>query len=118
MKQSSICPKCGCTDVVPELSRGPFTTVFFVKPWTQVRLRAYACARCGYVEHYVDDMDDLHNIRTLSFIKYMRWILNFRRRLRMRRGQCVHCGYDLRASKDRCQNAGVQSPQRNRVQGK
>ena len=38
-------------------------------------------------------------------------ISRIRRRTRMRRRQCVGCGYDLRASKDRCPECGAPIPQ-------
>ncbi len=35
------------------------------------------------------------------------WLLYFKRKRRARRGLCTQCGYDLRASKDRCPECGT-----------
>ncbi len=45
-------------------------------------------------------------IALFGFLFWRSFVPLYRRRKRKRLGQCLHCGYDLRASKERCPECG------------
>jgi len=50
MKNSGVCPKCGCTRIV-----GPHGGILVnLRLFATVRLQALLCSECGYTEWYSD----------------------------------------------------------------
>jgi len=43
----------------------------------------------------------------LPLLRGRRWLRDRRVRRRVREGRCIHCGYDLRASRARCPECGA-----------
>ncbi len=54
MKQSSQCPKCGCTTLLePEKGTWPGMHAIRIDATSSALLQLLVCADCGYVEAYV-----------------------------------------------------------------
>src|SRR5688572_19044163 len=105
------CPMCGSTDLVPE---GHLSYQAFLVGWVGVRTKRWVCASCGYVLTRVADAAEFRAAREVrgwrAYLRYMRDRMNWRRRLRAKRGQCLACGYDLRASPGDCPECGARRP--------
>ena len=70
MKKSGHCPKCNSTDIVmfPGDGQGYGYGVNIpigmgLMRARQAYVRKYLCMHCGYIELYLDDMQDIEQIR-------------------------------------------------------
>ncbi|TFG33130.1 hypothetical protein EU528_01355 [Candidatus Thorarchaeota archaeon] len=61
MKNSGVCPKCGCTKIV-----GPHgSKLIDLLHFRTATLKALVCSGCGYAEWYSDELG-LDNVRRLG----------------------------------------------------
>jgi predicted nucleic-acid-binding Zn-ribbon protein len=78
MKDTSICPKCECKEIITDakaIDRGhgnshyDLSVATFEHPEAllfkgirESTISAYVCSRCGYVEFYADDLKKLKEV--------------------------------------------------------
>ena len=67
MKQTNTCPKCGSHEIIkPRFTATGHKNAFQVVPlstFKAVLIEKYICAKCGYVENYVDDTKGLKDLQ-------------------------------------------------------
>jgi hypothetical protein len=65
MKQSNVCPKCGSSDLlrIPTLPGEISDIAVGDLGMRSVTITKYICSACGYIEHWVDDVADLDELR-------------------------------------------------------
>ena len=64
--KSGICPKCGENEVYGDGNKPHGISVNWMAiSWVNTIL--LVCASCGYIEFYVENEEDLANIRTVSY---------------------------------------------------
>jgi predicted nucleic-acid-binding Zn-ribbon protein len=74
MKDTSICPKCECKEIITDakaidrdsgtefdlsVATFQYPNAVIFKGKHESKISAYICSRCGYVEFYADDVKTL-----------------------------------------------------------
>lgn len=69
MKATNKCPKCSGTEIYTDDSfRVSKRSNLGISNWLQIRVSAYICMNCGFIEEYVTK-SDLTNSKKLGKIK-------------------------------------------------
>jgi predicted RNA-binding Zn-ribbon protein involved in translation (DUF1610 family) len=60
------CPKCGSKEIyVNRGSDTSFRNMMYLDWWTRnVHVNDYICAKCGFIESYLENMEDMEKIIT------------------------------------------------------
>ena len=97
MKLTGKCPKCESSDLIQIPGQigayGSGNNVPLGLFKSPVKVTRFLCGKCGFSEEWIDSGEEIE-------------------RLRKTYAQCVKCGYDLRASMDRCPECGSPVPAR------
>jgi ribosomal protein S27AE len=68
MRNSKNCPKCKAATIIripADRMRGGHSWIFLgmLGGWNAVGVTRYLCGSCGYIEHWVDDPDDVAKVK-------------------------------------------------------
>ena len=56
--KSGKCPKCSSSEIYKRPKFSPNSSIAF-NLFTQMRFQIYICSQCGYLEAYIDDIEEL-----------------------------------------------------------
>ena len=56
--KSGKCPKCSSSKIYKRPKFSPSSNIAF-SLFTQMRFQIFICAQCGYLEAYIDDVEDI-----------------------------------------------------------